>query len=111
MQFTSTRNQNLSVNFSQATEKCIPEDGGVFVPSAKSIEDLRRWIYYIDENTSFKSIAGTLTSAFIQDEFSPIICETIANSAFPFAPIVTQLDDNLFNLELYHGFTGYHRDF
>lgn len=111
MQFTSTRNQNLSVNFSQATEKCIPEDGGVFVPSAKSIEDLRRWIYYIDENTSFKSIAGTLTSAFIQDEFSPIICETIANSAFPFSPIVTQLDDNLFNLELYHGFTGYHRDF
>lgn len=111
MQFTSTRNRDLLVKFSQATKQCIPEDGGVFIPYSESIEDLRRWIYYIDENTTFKSIAGTLTSAFIQDEFSPIICETIANSAFPFSPVVTQLDDNLFNLELYHGFTGCHRDF
>lgn len=99
------------VKFSRATKQCIPEDGGVFIPYSESIEDLRRWIYYIDENTTFKSIAGTLTSAFIQDEFSPIICETIANSAFPFSPAVTQLDDHLFNLELYHGFTGCHRDF
>lgn len=111
MQFTSTRNRDLMVKFSRATKQCIPEDGGVFIPYSESIEDLRRWIYYIDENTTFKSIAGTLTSAFIQDEFSPIICETIANSAFPFSPAVTQLDDHLFNLELYHGFTGCHRDF
>lgn len=111
MQFTSTRNRELSVKFSQAVKQCIPEDGGVFVPSESSIEDLRRWIYYIDENTSFRSIAGTLTSAFIQDEFSPIICETIATQAFPFSPVVTQLDDHLFNLELYHGYTGCYRDF
>lgn len=111
MEFTSTRNKNLSVNFSQAVKQCIPEDGGVFVPSAKTVEDLRRWIYYIDEKTSFKSIAGTLTTAFMQDELSPILCETIASKAFPFSPVVNQLDDNLFNLELYHGFTGCHRDF
>jgi len=111
MQFTSTRNRDLSVKFSQAVKQCIPEDGGVFVPAESSIEDLRRWIYYIDETTSFRSIAGTLTSAFIQDEFSPIICETIATQAFPFSPVVTQLDDHLFNLELFHGYTGCHRDF
>jgi len=111
MLFTSTRNRDLSVKFSQATHKCLPEDGGVFVPSQSGIEDLRRWIYYIDETTSFSSIAGTLTSAFIQDEFSPIICETIATSAFPFSPVVRQLDTNLFQMELYHGYTGCYRDF
>jgi len=109
MNFTSTRNNKLDVKFSQAVKDCIPEDGGVFVPS--SIEDLRRWIYYIDENTSFASIAGSLTSALINDEFSPIICETIATNAFPFEPKVSQLDDHLFMMELYHGYTGYHRDF
>ena len=61
MKFTSTRNKNLSVGFSQAVKECYPSDGGVFVPS--SIEDMRRWIYYINENTSFTSIAGSLTSA------------------------------------------------
>ena len=109
MQFTSTRNNDLSVPFSKAVRDCIPEDGGVFVPS--SIEDLRRWIYYIDENTSFTSIAGALTSALIKDEYSPIICETIATKAFPSSPQVRQLDENLFMMELYHGFTGYHRDY
>lgn len=111
MEFISTRDSNLSVKFSQAVRSCIPSDGGVFVPTPKAIYDLRRWIYYIDEKTSFSSIAGTITSAFIEDEFSPIICETIATSAFPFEPIVKQLDSNLFQLELFHGYTGCHRDF
>lgn len=109
MNFTSTRNQNLSVKFSQAVRECIPEDGGVFVPS--DIEDLRRWIYYIDDKTSFSSIAGAMTSAFMSDEFSPIICEKIATDAFPFEPVIKQLDDKLFIMELHNGYTGYHRDY
>lgn len=111
MIFTSTRDNSLSITFSQAVKDCLPADGGVFVPSANAIEDLRRWIYYIDEKTSFTSVAGTLTSAFLKDEYSPIICQTIAEQAFKFSPVVRQLDDNLFNMELYHGYTGTHRDF
>lgn len=109
MQFTSTRDRELSVFFSQAVSDCIPKDGGVFIPS--SIEDMRRWIYFINQDTSFSSIAGALTSALIKDEFSPIICEKIATDAFPVEPKVRQLDDNLFIMELYHGFTGHHRDY
>ncbi|MCI6591897.1 MAG: threonine synthase [Spirochaetia bacterium] len=109
MQFTSTRNSNLKMSFSQAVRDCIPDDGGVFVPS--SIEDMRRWIYYIDETTSFASIAGSLTSALMHEEFSPIICETIATAAFPVEPVVKQLDGSLFMTEMYHGFTGCHRDY
>ena len=111
MIFTSTRNNSLQVEFSQAVRACLPKDGGVFVPSAAGFEDLRRWIYYIDKDTTFTSIAGTLTSAYMKNEFSPIICQTIAEKAFPFAPHLNQLDDNLFNLELYHGYTGCYRDF
>ena len=109
MKFTSTRNKSLSVGFSQAVLNCMPDDGGLYVPF--ETEDLRRWILYTDENTSFSSLAGSLTSAFIKDEFSPIICETIATRAFPFSPEIKQLDENLFLLELFHGPTGIHRDF
>ena len=109
MNFKSTRNENLCVKFSQAVRDCIPEDGGVFIPT--DIEDLRRWIYYISKYTSFTSLAGSLTSAFIGDEFSPIICNKIAMDAFPFEPVVKQLDDRLFLMELYNGYTGYHRDY
>ncbi len=109
MKFTSTRDKHNYVDFSDAILKCMPEDGGLYVPS--EAEDLRKWILYTDENTSFQSIAGTLTSAFINDEFSPIICETIAMNAFKFVPEFRQLDENLFLLELTHGPTGRHRDF
>lgn len=109
MLLTSTRNKKTTVPFSKGVLNCLPEDGGLYVPSV--MQDLRRWIMYTDENTTFQSIAGALTSAFINEEFSPIICEKIAVEAFPFAPELKQLDDNLFALELFHGYTGCHRDF
>lgn len=109
MILTSTRNKDLKVPFSKGIINCVPSDGGLFVPS--NIQDLRRWIMYTDENTSFQSIAGALTSAFINEEFSPIISEKIATEAFPHEPVLKQLDDNLFTLELFHGFTGSHRDY
>ena len=87
----------------------MPADGGLYVPEGNA--DLRRWVLYTDETTPFSSIAGTLTSAFINTEFSPIICETIATKAFPFEPAIRQLDENLFTLELFNGPTGSHRDF
>ena len=39
MIFTSTRNDKLEVSFSRAVKDCLPEDGGVFVPSANAFED------------------------------------------------------------------------
>lgn len=109
MRFTSTRDKSLNSSFKHAILDCMPQDGGLFVPDGNA--DLRRWILYTNENTSFASIAGTLTLACINDEYSPIICETIATRAFPFEPRLSQLDENLFMLDLYHGPTGSHRDF
>ena len=109
MKFTSTRDKSSSVSFAQAVLNCMPEDGGLYIPY--ETEDLRRWILYTDEKTRFSSIAGSLTSAFINDEFSPIICETIATKAFKFSPEVRQLDEKLFIMELFHTPTGKHRDF
>ena len=109
MRFTSTRDKSLNSSFLQAIIDCMPADGGLYVPEGNA--DLRRWILYTNEQTTFSSIAGTLTSAFINTEFSPIICETIATKAFPFEPQLKRLDDNLFTLELWQGPTGSHRDF
>lgn len=109
MQFVSTRNANKKISFSNAILDCIPEDGGLYVPAYE--ENLRPWILYMDENTTFPSIAGALTSALIKEEFSPIICEAIATRAFPFSPELTQLDDKLFVLDLSNGPTGSHKDF
>lgn len=109
MKFYSTRDVNNKAGFKKAVLDCMPSDGGLYVPD--DVADLRRWILYADENTSFSSLAGSLTSAMINDEFSPIICETIATRAFKKDPVFRQLDDNLFMLELYNGDTGTFKDY
>ncbi|MCQ2611187.1 MAG: threonine synthase [Treponema sp.] len=109
MRLTSTRDKSVTSTFSNAIRNCMPADGGLYVPDGNA--DLRRWILYTNEETSFSSIAGTLTSACINNEYSPIICETIATRAFPFEPVLKQIDNGLFELQLYHGPTGCYRDF
>ncbi|MCH5291820.1 MAG: threonine synthase [Treponema sp.] len=109
MRFVSTRDKNNTVTFKEAVLNSIPSDGGLYVPADS--ENLRRWILYANETTSFASLAGALTSALINTEFSPIICETIATHAFSHDPVLKKLDDNLFVLELFHGATGTAKDF
>lgn len=109
MRLTSTRDKTVNSSYANAILNCLPTDGGLYVPDGNA--NLRRWILYTNELTSFSSIAGALTSAFINNEYSPIICEAIATKAFPFEPELKQLDTKLFALELFHGPTGCYRDF
>ena len=109
MKFASTRNSKNVVGFKEAVLNCMPEDGGLYVPTQTN--DLRRWLYFMDKNTSFQSIAGTLTSAFINTEYSPAVCETIAARAYDYEPKLRKLDKNLYVLELFHGPTGSIKDF
>lgn len=109
MKFNSTRNSHSFVNFERAVTDCLPADGGLYIPSDSA--DLRRWILYTNEKTSFASIAGALTSACINDEFSPIICETIATRAFTFEPQLQKLHDRFYLLRLCDTPTGSHKEF
>ena len=105
----NTKDKSAQISFAEAILNCMPEDGGLYVPAYE--ENLRPWILYMDENTTFPSMAGALTSALIKDEFSPIISEAIAVDAFSFSPEVKKLNDNLYVLELFHGPTGCYKDF
>lgn len=110
MRFCTTRDNTVSCDFKSAILHPIPSDGAFYIP--RDSRDLRRWIINIDENTSFSSIVGTLLSSFINDEYSPVICETIATRAFAtFRPVIRQLASDLFIMELFHGPSATHRDF
>lgn len=109
MRFVSTRNAENITGFKDAVTNPITLDGGLYVPY--DADDLRRWILFADQNTSFASLAGSLTSALINEEFSPVICETIACRAFRKDPVLKKLDDNLYLFELYHGESGTFKDY
>ena len=110
MKLVSTRNSAHAVSFQHAIFDCMPADGGLYVPYSE--HDLRSWILHMNEQTTFSTIAGSLTAALLKEEMSPVISERIAAAAFQaYSPRLRQLDDRLFLLELFHGPTGNHRDF
>ena len=67
MDLVSTRNSNNIVSFYEAVTNCMPADGGLYIP--KEALDLSDWTFYLNEKSSFTSIAGALTSALLQKEF------------------------------------------
>lgn len=112
MKFISTRDFNKKkkqVDFATAVLSCMPKDGGLYVPTGSY--DFRRWILYTKPDTTFANIAGTLTLALINEEYSPIICEAIATKAFSFAPVIKKLAQGFYTMELFDTPTGSHKDF
>ena len=65
MKYVSTRGQAPSLPFDDVLLTGLARDGGLYVPD--DTDDLRRWIYYTNEKTTFASLAGALTSAMIND--------------------------------------------
>jgi threonine synthase len=109
MNLVSTRDRSHAAPFSRAILDCVPPDGGLYTMQGE--EDYRKWLYSMTETTPFSAIAGLLTSILLKKEFSPAVAEAITHKALPFSPELRQLDESLFLLELFHGPSGYFRDF
>ena len=109
MQFRSTRSHDPQVSFKDAVLRCLPPDGGLYVPS--EVMDLRQFFLYMDEETSYPELVATVAPALLQGELNPFSAARVAESAFDFEPELKQLDDNLSVLNLYNGPTGTFKDF
>ena len=110
MKLASTQDRRDEAGFVQAVLRCLPSGGGLYQPVSEA--DLSPWIFHMDESTPFASVAGTLTSALLNEELSPAVCERLAFAAFAdSAPALRQLDESLYLLELFHTPTGTHQDF
>jgi threonine synthase len=109
MQFRSTRSGNLNVSFKEAVLRCLPEDGGLYVP-AQTV-DMRQFFLYMGEETSYPELVATVAPALLQGELNPFSASRVAESAFDFEPELRQLDEDISVLNLYNGPTGVFKDF
>jgi len=109
MHFRSTKSIEPEVSFKDAVLRCLPNDGGLYVPS--KVIDLRQFFLYMDEGTSYPELVATVAPALLQGELNPFSAARVAESSFDFEPELTQLDDNFSILNLYNGPTGTFKDF
>jgi len=109
MQFRSTNSHEPQVSFKDAVLRCLPPDGGLYVPS--KMMDLRQFFLYMNEETTYPELVATVAPALLQGELNPFSAARVAESAFNFEPELKQLDDNLSVLNLYNGPSGTFKDF
>ena len=98
-----------AVSFKEAVLRCLPPDGGLYVPS--EVMDLRQFFLYMNEGTNYPELVATVAPALLQGELNPFSAARVAESAFDFEPELKQLDDNFSVLNLYNGPTGTFKDF
>jgi threonine synthase len=109
MQFRSTQSNDALVSFKDAVLRCLPFEGGLYVPA--SAADMRQFFLYMDTTTSYPELVATVAPGLLQGELNPFSASRVAESAFDFEPEVQQLDDSLSVLNLYNGPTGVFKDF
>jgi threonine synthase len=115
MRFVSTKNSGASVSFKTAVLRCLPEEGGLFVP--ESLPDLRQFILHMDEETGFSEMLSSLIPVFLEGELDA--AARVAASVAGFTPELIRLGSagsatdgaRLSVLNLYNGPTGTFLDF
>ena len=109
MQFRSTISQDPRVSFRDAVLRCLPPDGGLYVPAG--VMDLRQFFLHMDEGTSYPELVAALAPVLLQGDLNPLSAARVAESAFDFEPELERLDENLSLLNLYNGPSGTFKDF
>src|SRR5210317_87481 len=112
MQFVSTRGGTEPVGFQKAFASGLAPDGGLYVPKNLPLlpSDL-----LIDEALPYPALAWDILGLFDDDHDTDHLVEIVDKSYGDFsdsmsAPL-TQLAENLFILELFHGPTLAFKDF
>jgi threonine synthase len=109
MQYRSTKSSEPLVSFKDAVLRCLPEDGGLYVPA--SVMDMRQFFLYMGPETAYPELVATVAPVLLQGELNPFSASRVAESAFNYEPELRQLDERFSLLTLYNGPTGVYKDF
>lgn len=109
MQFYSTKNKDLRVDFREAVFKGLPDDNGLFMPV--KISKLPEFFIKNLNQYSFQEVSFQVASTFLQGAIPEKDLKNIIENAVNFSTPVVQLDPDTFVLELFHGPSLAFKDF
>ncbi|MBI9103178.1 MAG: threonine synthase [Spirochaetales bacterium] len=109
MQFASTRNPDIKVDFREGVFQGLAPDGGLYHPV--TMPDLTEVISKFGPGTTFLEIATEMTKGLFGDELTDEQAERICTKAFTFSPALVKVTDKISILELYHGPSCAFKDF
>jgi threonine synthase len=109
VRFYSTRDRSCVVDFARAIFTGLAPDGGLYHPDSEP--DLRELILQIPDDRPFEELAAELVHGMLPDVFDMPSALRVCRRAFPFAPKLRSLSDQMYLLELFHGPSCAFKDF
>ena len=111
MEVCSTRDAGVRLSFSASLLAGLPPGGGLYQPCRPP--DLTDVIAALPDEVPFVDLAAAMTEALLADELADAgtPAHEVAAAAYPFAPALSWLSDEIALLELYHGPTCAFKDF
>jgi threonine synthase len=109
MQLHSTRNKDHTSTWRDAVLTGLAPDGGLYVPSTLPIVSSSERTQLATK--TFPQLAEYLAALFMQDEIGADTLHSLCAGTWDFPLPLTQLGDNTFVLELFHGPTCAFKDF
>ena len=105
MRYQSTQSSNEMFSFREALEKNLPGDGGLFVPNSFPVLSMEQFLKLQNYSEFSVEILKYFLDLPIRD------LRNYCESAFNFPTPVTELDSEVFYLELFHGPTAAFKDY
>jgi threonine synthase len=109
MNFYSTGNKQLHVDFEHAVRVGLAPDGGLFMPD--QIDPLPISFWEDIDSKSFNELSLAVATHFLTDSLPHDDVKRIIDSAINFDAPLVRLESSVFALELFHGPTLAFKDF
>ncbi len=109
MKYISTNSISTPVSLDEAVNKCIPSDGGLFMPEKMPL--LPKAFYRNIGEMNLREIAYVVATTFFGQDVDVADLKHITDQAFGIDVPMVQLGDNTYILELFHGPTLTYKDF
>ncbi|AWB67223.1 threonine synthase [Saccharobesus litoralis] len=107
MELFNLKDPSEVVSFSQAVQQGLGKNQGLFFPkNIPTIDDIDSFLA-----KPFNQRSAELLGQFIGDEVDAATLQKMVDNAFQFPAPVSQVSDNVYSLELYHGPTLAFKDF
>lgn len=109
MQYQGTLRGSAPTSATEAIQRCIPPEGGLYLPSEAPA--IPRAFFNNLADMSLRDIAFVVADAFLGGEFDSADLKRAVDESFNFDAPLVELDKGLYAFELFHGPTLTFKDY
>lgn len=109
MEYYSTKQPDFTVSMREAVTACVPQAGGLYMPSA--LPSIPKAFIHNMTDMSLREIAYATTNVFLGEDLDSSEIKSVIDKSLSFETPLIEIGHDIYALELFHGPTKVFKDF